>query len=191
MAKSKRNKVVAGVLSILLGGIGVQYFYLGKIGKGILCLLFFWTGIPAVIGLVVGIMYLTDSDYEFYKRYGAIDEVPVQNNAYNPAFNSMQNGAQNVAAGFNMAGQQVANAYQSAQQQAQQAYQQAMAQGAAMQQAYQQQAGGQMPPYVNQQFGQAQPQAPQPQESTPKFCTSCGAPLQPGQKFCTSCGSKL
>ena len=25
----------------------------------------------------------------------------------------------------------------------------------------------------------------------PKFCTSCGAPLEPGQKFCTSCGSRV
>ena len=25
----------------------------------------------------------------------------------------------------------------------------------------------------------------------PKFCTHCGAPLQPGQKFCTHCGAKV
>lgn len=25
----------------------------------------------------------------------------------------------------------------------------------------------------------------------PKFCTSCGAPLEPGQKFCTSCGAQV
>ena len=36
-----RNKIVAGILAILLGGFGAHKFYLGKIGLGILYLLFF------------------------------------------------------------------------------------------------------------------------------------------------------
>ncbi len=27
--------------------------------------------------------------------------------------------------------------------------------------------------------------------SSPKFCTSCGSPIDPGQKFCTSCGASI
>lgn len=30
-----------------------------------------------------------------------------------------------------------------------------------------------------------------PARATPKFCTNCGAPLQPGQKFCSKCGHKV
>lgn len=53
-----KSKVAAGILAILLGGIGVHKFYLGKVGMGILYLCFCWTGIPAVLGLIEGIMYL-------------------------------------------------------------------------------------------------------------------------------------
>lgn len=35
---------------------------------GILYLLFCWTGIPAVIGLIEGILYLTESDEKFNSR---------------------------------------------------------------------------------------------------------------------------
>lgn len=60
-----KNKTTAGLLAILLGGLGIHKFYLGDTGLGIVYLLFCWTGIPAIIGLVEGIIYLTQSDYEF------------------------------------------------------------------------------------------------------------------------------
>lgn len=60
-----KNKIVAGVLAILLGGIGIHKFYLGKIGLGVVYLLFCWTGIPAIIGLIEGIMYLCSNDENF------------------------------------------------------------------------------------------------------------------------------
>lgn len=66
---TEKNKVAAGVLGILLGGIGVHKFYLGHVGKGIVYVLFCWTGIPAIIGLVEGIIYLTSSDEKFYRDY--------------------------------------------------------------------------------------------------------------------------
>ena len=60
-----KNKVVAGVLGILLGGIGAHKFYMGKIGMGILYLLFCWTGFPAIIGFIEGIIYLCSNDENF------------------------------------------------------------------------------------------------------------------------------
>jgi TM2 domain-containing membrane protein YozV len=61
--------VVAALLGIFLGGFGIHKFYLGKIAQGILYLLFFWTFIPAIVGFVEGIWYLTMSDQEFWARY--------------------------------------------------------------------------------------------------------------------------
>jgi TM2 domain-containing membrane protein YozV len=61
------SKVAAGVLGIVLGGIGVHKFYTGKIGAGILYLIFFWTGIPAIAGLIEGIIYLTQDEATFQR----------------------------------------------------------------------------------------------------------------------------
>ncbi len=60
-----KSKVAAGLLAIFLGGIGVHKFYLGKTGMGILYLLFCWTGVPAVVGLIEGILYLCSNDENF------------------------------------------------------------------------------------------------------------------------------
>jgi len=65
-----RNRVVAALLAIFLGGLGVHKFYLGRIGWGIIYLLFCWTFIPCVIGFIEGLIYLTMSDAEFDKNYG-------------------------------------------------------------------------------------------------------------------------
>lgn len=69
-----KDKVVAGILAIMLGGLGLHKFYLGQTGQGILYLCFFWTGIPAILGLIEGILYLTKSDEEFQKRYGDAED---------------------------------------------------------------------------------------------------------------------
>lgn len=66
----KKDKTTAGILAVLLGGIGVHKFYLGEIGLGILYLCFSWTFIPSIIGFIEGIIYLTKSDEEFETKYG-------------------------------------------------------------------------------------------------------------------------
>ena len=65
-----KNRIVAALLAIFLGGFGVHKFYLGKIGQGIVYLLFFWTCIPAIIAFIEGIIYLCMSDAAFEKKYG-------------------------------------------------------------------------------------------------------------------------
>jgi len=66
---NRKSKTTAGILALLLGGIGVHKFYLGKTGAGILYLVFFWTYIPAIVGFVEGIVYLTMSEEDFYRKY--------------------------------------------------------------------------------------------------------------------------
>ena len=65
-----KSKVIAGLLAIFLGGLGIHKFYLGETTAGVVYLLFFWTFIPALIALVEGIIYLTMSDEAFANKYG-------------------------------------------------------------------------------------------------------------------------
>lgn len=58
----KYNYLTAGILAILLGGIGAHNFYLRRICRGVLDILFWWTCIPAIIGLIMGIIWLTNED---------------------------------------------------------------------------------------------------------------------------------
>jgi TM2 domain-containing membrane protein YozV len=54
---------------LLLGGIGVHRFYLARPGSGILYVLFCWTFIPALVGLLEGIVLLSMSDERFVEKY--------------------------------------------------------------------------------------------------------------------------
>ena len=66
---SGKSKVAAGILGIFLGGIGVHKFYLGHVGLGIVYLLFCWTGIPAIVGFIEGIVYLCSDEQKFQAKY--------------------------------------------------------------------------------------------------------------------------
>ena len=69
------KRVVAGILGILLGGLGIHKFYLGYNTPGIIMLLVtvltcgFGGTVMAVIGLIEGIIYLTKTDEEFVATY--------------------------------------------------------------------------------------------------------------------------
>lgn len=72
-----KNRIVAGVLGILLGWLGIHKFYLGYTKQGVIMLLVSvltsWTWIGPVIigtiGLIEGIIYLVKSDEDFYATY--------------------------------------------------------------------------------------------------------------------------
>lgn len=68
---STKDKTACGLLAILLGGLGIQYFYLGKVGGGFITILLslvtcgFWS----VITLIQGILMLTMSKAEFDQKF--------------------------------------------------------------------------------------------------------------------------
>lgn len=64
-----KRKLTAGVLGILFGSFGAHKFYLGKTFWGVLYLLFCWTGIPFIVGLVEGVRYIFMSQDEFFDKY--------------------------------------------------------------------------------------------------------------------------
>ena len=64
-----KSKITAGLLAIFLGGIGIHHFYLRHVGLGILYILFCWTFIPWLVGLIEGIIYLCMNNQEFDMKY--------------------------------------------------------------------------------------------------------------------------
>jgi TM2 domain-containing membrane protein YozV len=68
--RGRYNRGLAAVFALLLGGFGVHKFYLGKVGQGLLYLVFCWTFIPTIVGFIEGIIYLTKSDEQFAAEYG-------------------------------------------------------------------------------------------------------------------------
>lgn len=72
-ATSDKSKVTAGVLALLLGGLGIHKFYLGAWGWGIVYIVLIWTWIPAIVALVEAIRYFTLSDDEFKQKAAALN----------------------------------------------------------------------------------------------------------------------
>ena len=50
------NKYVYAALAFFLGGFGAHRFYRKQYGKALLYILFCWTGIPGVIGMIEGVI---------------------------------------------------------------------------------------------------------------------------------------
>jgi TM2 domain-containing membrane protein YozV len=69
------KKILAGVLGILLGALGIHKFVLGYTKEGLIMLLVsvltfgFLAWAMGIIGLIEGIMYLTKSDDDFVATY--------------------------------------------------------------------------------------------------------------------------
>ncbi|TGV01784.1 NINE protein [Flavivirga rizhaonensis] len=75
----ENKKVLAGILAIILGPLGIHKFILGYNKEGIIMLVVTFVlgfitcglgaGLTGLIGLIEGIIYLTKSDEEFYNTY--------------------------------------------------------------------------------------------------------------------------
>lgn len=78
-APASKDRIVAGLLGIFLGSLGIHKFYLGYTKAGVIMLLITLVGgiitlsiaawVMAVIGLIEGILYLTKSQAEFEQIY--------------------------------------------------------------------------------------------------------------------------
>ena len=66
-----KDKTIAGIFAILLGSLGIHYFYLGKITAGILTIVLSvcTCGIWSLLMFIQGIMMLVMSDREFQEKY--------------------------------------------------------------------------------------------------------------------------
>ncbi|MCB0689121.1 MAG: NINE protein [Saprospiraceae bacterium] len=67
-----KNKNVAAILAFFGGAIGLHRFYLGQVGLGIIYALFFWTFIPAILGILDGIIFLTMDQHVFDAKYNRL-----------------------------------------------------------------------------------------------------------------------
>ena len=52
MNKLRKDRTTGLLLTLFLGGIGAHHFYLGKVGLGVLYLVFCWTLLPAIVGFI-------------------------------------------------------------------------------------------------------------------------------------------
>ncbi len=64
-----RSRIVAILLAFFLGDVGGQFFYLGSPVKGVLCILFCWTWIPAIISAIHGILLIIMGEEDFDEAY--------------------------------------------------------------------------------------------------------------------------
>lgn len=64
-----RTRIMAALLALFLGGVGVHRFYLGQTMQGVLYIIFCWTLIPSIIAFFEGIAYLVMSDDDFNQKY--------------------------------------------------------------------------------------------------------------------------
>lgn len=68
--RERKSRGVAIILALLLGGLGIHKFYLGRSGWGFLYLIFCWTFIPAILAFVEAIIYAVMNEDAFHAKYG-------------------------------------------------------------------------------------------------------------------------
>jgi len=76
-----KNRTNAALLALFFGSVGAHWFYLGKRQMGILYAVFFWTGIPAILGLISAISWLEMDDLTFNQRYLIDDDYYISKSA--------------------------------------------------------------------------------------------------------------
>ena len=76
-----KSRVVAAILAFVFSFIGAHNFYLGKTGKGMLCLFFCWTYIPTLMSLFDFVRLLAMSDADFDRQYNSPNGILPHQNA--------------------------------------------------------------------------------------------------------------
>lgn len=71
ISQPENKKIVAGILAILVGALGVHKFILGYTQEGVLQIIIslLTCGLGGIIPFIEGIIYLTKTDEEFYQTY--------------------------------------------------------------------------------------------------------------------------
>lgn len=73
MSNSEVNskKTLCGIMALLFGWLGIQYFIVGKVGGGFLTILLtiVTCGLWEILTFIQGIMMLCMSDQEFRRKY--------------------------------------------------------------------------------------------------------------------------
>jgi len=81
--RATKDKTTAGVLALLLGGLGVHHFYLGNIGLGIMYFIIWFFGfitafvvvglffvwIPGMLAFIEAIIFFTKPEAQFQRNY--------------------------------------------------------------------------------------------------------------------------
>lgn len=64
------SKVLAGLCDIFLSPLGIGHFIVGQVGRGVLDICFCWTGIPEIIGLCEGIVWICMPQDKWVAKFG-------------------------------------------------------------------------------------------------------------------------
>lgn len=82
----KRIKaIICSALSLIFGGIGIQKFYLGQTKRGILYVLFCWTGIPYLLCIVdlIRFIFMTEKDFNLTYNKEYVENISYKNDNKN------------------------------------------------------------------------------------------------------------
>ena len=71
MSRERKDRTVALLLTLFLGGLGAHRFYLGQVGLGVVYVVFCWTFIPAIVAFVE--LFLITSRVDAYNAQKATE----------------------------------------------------------------------------------------------------------------------
>lgn len=69
-ASRQKDRIAAALLAFFVGGIGVHRFYLDEVATGFVYLVFCWTLIPAILGIIEAVVFWRMNDARFHELYG-------------------------------------------------------------------------------------------------------------------------
>ncbi|WP_247235562.1 TM2 domain-containing protein [Telluribacter sp. SYSU D00476] len=64
-----KDKNIAGLIALFLGGLGLHRFYLGQPVLAVFYLLFCWTFIPVILGFIDALVFFSESRKSFDVKY--------------------------------------------------------------------------------------------------------------------------